>query len=402
MPMGASQPLTRRPADFAFRVLLVAVDGATAGGTRDRLAVSPALPVSLDVAAGLGQAIDRLGADKPDVLLVDLIGAGTGPSRHRDAVDRLHAAAPAVPIVALVHDDAGEPASLVAELGVDEVLRGRELAPEGLARTVRHVEARHRVEAALIKALGRLHTSRRRFRALVDENADGIVVVRHDGRVHYVNPAAETLLQGRADEWLRSLFGRPLAAGDRIDAVLETPSGPRTVEVSVAETVWEEGGDESHLATLRDVTAHRDAERLLRDRTTELDRSNRELEQFAYVVSHDLQEPLRTISSYVGLIARRFDGHLDEDARTFVHFAVDGAERMKEMIAALLAFSRVGREPAELRAVGLDAVVDRAVRQLGHAVERTRAIVTRDTLPGVRGDERLLVQLFQNLIGNGI
>jgi light-regulated signal transduction histidine kinase (bacteriophytochrome) len=134
----------------------------------------------------------------------------------------------------------------------------------------------------------------------------------------------------------------------------------------------------------------------------DLKRSNQELEQFAYVASHDLQEPLRMVSSYVQLIARRYRGKLDQDADEFIDYAVDGVNRMKVLINDLLAFSRVGTRGKKLSPVALDAVVEIAISNLQLTIEEDNALVTHDPLPQVLADEGQMIQLFQNLIGNAI
>lgn len=139
-------------------------------------------------------------------------------------------------------------------------------------------------------------------------------------------------------------------------------------------------------------------ERLLAD----LSRSNRELEQFAHVASHDLQEPLRMVASYVQLLEKKYKGRLDEKADSYIHYAVDGAVRMQKLIEGLLAYSRIARKGAEFRPVDMNDVYDEAASNLASSIEESRAVVSSDRLPMVSGDETQLVQLMQNLIGNGI
>lgn len=134
----------------------------------------------------------------------------------------------------------------------------------------------------------------------------------------------------------------------------------------------------------------------------ELARSNTELEQFAYVVSHDLQEPLRMVSSYVQLLARRYHEKLDSDADEFIAYAVEGAKRMQRLIHDLLAYSRVGTRGNEFKPINCEAVLGRTLFSLKAAVEECGAVVTHDPLPTVTGDGMQLEQLFQNLIGNAI
>jgi PAS domain S-box-containing protein len=152
----------------------------------------------------------------------------------------------------------------------------------------------------------------------------------------------------------------------------------------------------------QDITKRKLAEAALLQRTEELARSNTELVQFAYVASHDLQEPLRMVSSYVQLLARRYAGKLDADADVFIGFAVDGAKRMQHMINDLLAFSRVTTKGHGFEPVEADAALKLALVNLKMAIEESQASVTFDPLPVVNADSAQLTQLFQNLIGNAI
>ena len=134
----------------------------------------------------------------------------------------------------------------------------------------------------------------------------------------------------------------------------------------------------------------------------ELARSNAELQQFAYIASHDLQEPLRMVTSYLQLIERRYKGQLDPDADDFIGFAVDGAIRMKTLITDLLAYSRVGTHGKSFEQTDSTLALLAAIANLKVAIEETDAVVTSDPLPVVMGDPGQLIQLFQNLIGNAI
>jgi signal transduction histidine kinase len=135
---------------------------------------------------------------------------------------------------------------------------------------------------------------------------------------------------------------------------------------------------------------------------TELGRSNAELQQFAYVASHDLQEPLRMVSSYTQLLGRRYKGKLDADADEFIAFAVDGAMRMQKLIQDLLAYSRVSTGGQQFEPASIETVLNYALANVANAVKESQALVTHDPLPTVPGDERQLVQLFQNLLSNAV
>jgi signal transduction histidine kinase len=166
---------------------------------------------------------------------------------------------------------------------------------------------------------------------------------------------------------------------------------------------------ESHLAlyTLRRELAERNA--LLRDEVAAraeaqaaLQRSNTEFEQLAYVASHDMQEPLRMIASYLQLLAQRYQGRLDADADEFIGYAVDGAKRMQALINDLLAFSRVGTKARPFAPTDCNGVLRTALADLRIAIEECGAQVVADDLPTVAGDASQLVQLFQNLLSNAI
>ncbi|MFC5951249.1 ATP-binding protein [Pseudonocardia lutea] len=153
----------------------------------------------------------------------------------------------------------------------------------------------------------------------------------------------------------------------------------------------------------REVDELQEANSKLDDRTRDLERSNRDLEQFAYVASHDLQEPLRKVSSFCQLLQRRYGGKLDERADQYIEFAVDGAQRMQRLINDLLAFSRVGRTTTGFEPVDLGRVARAAAAQLASAVEETGGeVVIDEGLPTVPGDPSLVQQLLMNLIGNGL
>ncbi len=153
---------------------------------------------------------------------------------------------------------------------------------------------------------------------------------------------------------------------------------------------------------IRDITERKQAEEALKEKTEELARSNRELEQFAYVASHDLQEPLRMVTSYVQLLAQRYKGKLDSDAHEFISFAVDGAIRMWKLINDLLTYSRLGTRGKELESADCQTVLNQSLNDLKVAIEENGAVVTHDPLPTVMVDKLQLGQIFQNLIGNAI
>jgi signal transduction histidine kinase len=146
----------------------------------------------------------------------------------------------------------------------------------------------------------------------------------------------------------------------------------------------------------------RQSEKALAEKAEELARSNRELEQFAYVASHDLQEPLRMIANYSQLLAERYRGRLDEQADKYIAYSVDGAVRMQALIHDLLKFSRVGTQDLEAKSIDCSAVVELALKNLQAVIQESGAVVEWNDLPTVQADPSQLTQVFQNLIGNAI
>jgi PAS domain S-box-containing protein len=173
-------------------------------------------------------------------------------------------------------------------------------------------------------------------------------------------------------------------------------------EIAIALVRSIDGHPLYEVAVFDDVTERKQSDAALREAHEELKRSNAELEQFAYVASHDLQEPLRMVSSYTQLLMRRYGERLDGDAREFTAYIIDGAARMKQLIEDLLAYSRVGTKGKDFKAAPLETALRRAIVNLRAAIEESGAAVTYDSLPVVTGDDTQLAQLFQNLMGNAL
>jgi PAS domain S-box-containing protein/MYXO-CTERM domain-containing protein len=203
-------------------------------------------------------------------------------------------------------------------------------------------------------------------------------------------PAAE-LLQAAADGQFEEEGWRLRKDGSRFWA-----------DVLITALHDEKGELRGFSKIIRDITARKTAEELLAEKMKELSRSNKDLEQFSYVASHDLQEPLRMVASYMQLLSRRYKGKLDADADDFIGFAVDGTTRMQALIRDLLAYSRVGTGGAKLASIASDKCLQQALVNLRGSIEASGALVTHDPLPVVMANEMLLAQLFQNLVGNAI
>jgi light-regulated signal transduction histidine kinase (bacteriophytochrome) len=182
--------------------------------------------------------------------------------------------------------------------------------------------------------------------------------------------------------------------------VLRPDGTPVAVEATGARIQFD--GSPAVQVVYRDITERKNAEEQIRRALLDLQRSNQDLEQFAYVASHDLQEPLRMVASYTELLAQRYEGQLDDKAQSYIRYAVDGASRMQRLINDLLTYSRVNTRGQAFQPTDSHAVLGEALQNLTAAIEESRAIITNDDLPTVHADGTQLLQLLQNLVGNAI
>ena len=250
------------------------------------------------------------------------------------------------------------------------------------------------------------------FRTLLDYSNDSVLVIDpQSGRFLDVNrtacrrlgydreelleltvPDMERLFDG-LEEWRSHVEDVKADGAVTITGEHQRKDGTTyPAEVNVAHVELDQ---EYMVAIARDVTEHRERER-------ELEESNKRLEQFAYAASHDLQEPLRMVSSYLQLIESRYADELDDDGEEFLAYAIDGADRMREMIDGLLAYSRVETRGDPFEPVDLDSLLDDVLEDLALQIEESDAEITVEELPRVRGDPSQLRQVFQNLLSNAI
>ena len=259
-----------------------------------------------------------------------------------------------------------------------------------------------------------------RLAAIVESSADGIVAVDPSCHISAWNAGAEALFGYTADEaigqelrltaaedergeqsrrWEEAAAGRPQV----YESFRRRKDGSRFRALLTLFPISDRNGVQLGVSTIvHDITDSYEAHRRLERSSTELARSNSELEQFAYVASHDLQEQLRMVTGFMGLLQKRFGNTLGNEADEYIGFAVDGARRMQGLIDDLLTYSRVGSRGASPVAVDLGDVA-RSVRQNLHAlIEETGAAIRVDELPTVVSDRQQMSQLYQNLVGNAM
>jgi PAS domain S-box-containing protein len=285
-----------------------------------------------------------------------------------------------------------------------------------ITAAIRDISVRKTAERHLAQMEGR-------YRGLLEAAPDAMVVVNPAGEIVLLNVQAEKQFGYRRDELVgqrvkniipegfaeRLIADALRSAEDALAQQIGTGielSGRRKdgsefpIEIMLSPLASVEGTLVT--AAVRDITTRKKAEASLLEKVEELNRSNEELGQFAYIASHDLQEPLRMVASYTQLLSRRYKGKLDSDADEFIAFAVDGASRMQRLIQDLLAYSRVGTKGKELLDTSGEEALQHALVNLRGAIEASGAQVTHDALPDVLADEMQLIQLFQNLVGNAI
>ena len=281
----------------------------------------------------------------------------------------------------------------------------------------------NRMVDSLKQAEEKLRNSETQKKAILDASIDSIRLVDKDMRIIWANQTTTTEMNIAPEALIgkfcyESFFGidtpcaecptkKALESGKTEHSVLYQSKSKRikakTYWDSYAVPIKNETNDiENIIQITRNITERMQVENALRERTEALEISNRELEQFAYVASHDLQEPLRMISSYVQLLARRYKDRLDTDADEFISYAVDGVTRMQVLINDLLAYSRVTTRGKDFEATDSEEALSRALRNLQAAIQESSAVMTYDPLPTVMTDSIQLEQLFQNLISNSI
>jgi PAS domain S-box-containing protein len=289
---------------------------------------------------------------------------------------------------------------------------------EGILVTaaIRDITERKRVEDTL-------RQNEERFRLIVSNVKDyANIMLDTEGLIVSWNQGAERIKGYRAEEIIGQHFSRFYGAEDvrnglpalELKQATETgrfegegwrvrKDGSRFLANIVITTLRDEKGRLRGFGKItRDITERRQAEEALTRTMAELKRSNEELGQFAYVASHDLQEPLRMVASYTQLLAQRYKGRLDSDADEFIGYAVDGCNRMQRLIQDLLSYSRAGTNIGTLRKISVERTLEEAITNLQVTIRESGAVVTHDSLPAFVTDDAQLVQLFQNLIGNAI
>ncbi|MGZ7044665.1 MAG: PAS domain-containing sensor histidine kinase, partial [Methanobacterium sp.] len=288
--------------------------------------------------------------------------------------------------------------------------RGKKIA----LTVVRDITERKRAEEELQK-------SKESFRTLAENSPDLIFRVDKDLRCIYINPIITEYTNMPSKFFIGKTideFGFPeeytshfkedyielFKSGEKqnLEYKLPTAHGNRFFYATNVPEYNAKEDIQTALSVVRDITERKHAEEQLKETIQELERSNQELQSFAYITSHDLQEPLRTMGSYAGLLKRRYGGQLDQDADDFIEYIVSGASRMQTMIKSLLDYSRIGTKGKEFTKFNAENALNTALSNLQSSIEDCDAEITHDAFPDITADESQIRQVFQNLIGNAL
>ncbi len=362
----------------------------------------------------------------PAAITVDMIMPGLDGWDVLDALGKDPALAD-IPVIMLTGQGSERVAVEALKQGVADYLVKGDITAHGLCRAVEGALEQQRLrrevetaQHAMLQAHEALRESERRYRELAERVSDMISRHAPDGTILYASPAARPLF-GYLPEAVTGQSVYRFIHPDDEDLLRQaylnaTTDGTRTYLIRYrlrheeGHYVWVEStgqiiqSDQQHqiVAVTRNITERREAEQQLAFHAEELARSNRDLEQFAYVASHDLQEPLRAVNGYLRLIQRQHGEALDAGGQEKIARALRGVAYMQQLIADLLAYARLNARTAPFEAVDLDAVLATALEALAERIEARGASIQHDPLPSVRGDARQLTQVLQNLLSNAL
>ena len=249
----------------------------------------------------------------------------------------------------------------------------------------------------------------------------GVIIANLEGKIDFVNPAFLNIFMYKDQNEVIGKNAGELFSPKKVrkfadlTAVIDNVKGDReefnvhredgsvfSVEVSCSNVTDLAGNVIGRMAFFVDVSERNEIKKKLKRTVAELKRSNTDLQQFAYVASHDLQEPLRMVASYTQLLEKRYKDKLDTDAKEFIHFAVDGALRMQKLINDLLSYSLVSTRQKPVKPTDCNSVLGQVIANLSVTIEQNNDIITNDDLPTVMADESQMQELFKNLVGNAI
>lgn len=371
-----------------------------------------------DSAATGEQALAKLKETSYELLLLDYL---LPDMDAKELIDNLNRMENPTPFLIMSGHGNEKIAVDFMKLGArDYIVKEYRLA-ELLPAVVRQVLDQLEMERKLATAQETIATQENLYQTLIETVPHPIWLADADGKVTFISKAWQKLTGVPAEKSLEMRWKETVHPDDvtrvrsrlhetrkrgkscQLEFRLRGEDGSYRIVLYIATPVRNhENQIINWVGIFTDVTEAREMLNRLSEKTDELERSNKELEEFAYVASHDLQEPLRKVANFSQLLAKRYKGQLDERADEFIGYIVGGAVRMQNLITALLQYSRVGREQIEQQEMDLNAVLEDAKSVLELQIEENQATIKSTKLPKVSGHKQLMQQVLQNLIGNAL
>ena len=381
-----------------FTALLVEDDEAYARFVHEALRQAGGVSCDLKVAETLSAASEHLSAGGIDVVLLDM---GPLASKGLDMLRSIRTCAPDLPVVVVSGCEDEEIAVRAVREGADAYIFKHELTVRLLALTIRNAVERHRTGCAL-------KASDERFRRMIDNNVDGIVVVDHEGIVRYANPAARSLFGQMGEKLLDQAFGLPVVADKAVEVGLVTATGePATVEMRSAEVEWL--GEMSHLVSLRDVTDRKRGEEATRQAKEAADQANRMKDEFLANMSHELRTPLNTIIGFSeGLLDRADRDPLNDHQKDRLARILQSGQHLLGLIDEVLDIAKIEAGKTEFHITTFDMralAKDVALAAEALAAEKPDLVISLDLehdLPPLTSDRSKVEQILLNLVGNAV
>ncbi len=370
----------------------------------------------IDSALKGSEALEKIHSDPNVIMLLDYqLPDMTGNQVIESLIEaQLH-----VPFVMMTGQGDERVAVEMMKLGArDYVIKDGDFI-DGITQIIERVAKQAATERKLAETEAQLQESQIKLAGIVSSITDGMIMVNEEFDIVWANEVAE-------NSFGSELMGKKCytAYHDRdcvcdpcwvaetfIDGQVRNHETEAIVSDGTCKTFWSttnvaarhpNGKPKMVVKITRDITDRKLAEKEIKEKAEELARSNADLEQFAYVASHDLREPLRMIGGYVELLEMKYKGKLDEDADKYIDHALGGTKRLSDLIDALLSYSRVRTSPGEFDLVDCETVLQEAITNLTYVIQESDAVITNDRLPTIIGDHSQLIQLFQNIIANAI
>ncbi|MCP5101291.1 MAG: PAS domain S-box protein [Chloroflexi bacterium] len=390
-----------------IKILLIEENSERARFTRDLLVATPSsvsAPPTFDIhqANQLDKAVAFLNTIQFDAILFNITFPEITPI---DAYEKVAAAAAKVPIVIVSNDeiDDDELASNLMHKGAQDYLHKDVFQFHGvLNRTVRHAIERQRLRVELEEKTKELAISESRRKAIIEQNADGIIIVNKKGIVRFVNPAAEKLLRSSKEDLLGHLFRFPVVHGGTAElTVKRRTGGTASIEMRLVDTEWE--GEKVYQASLRDISNHQQAKAEIMEKANELSIQNMALDEFAHTMAHQIQGLLSQMVGYASYIEMHYAKELNEEVQHSLNRIIQSGNKMNNVISELLLLASMRSEEVNISPLDMRRISSEVQKRLRFQIRENDAIIEEPSdWPVTLGHEAWIEEALLNYVGNAI